>query len=73
MALRITFAATADQPDGPLVATKRQGRGAVHLVGDDLTPICGAPAEGMAVGALRKVYDDDHSDLCTRCQKVSND
>jgi len=69
MALRITFAAQ-DPPDGPLVATKRQGRGAVHLVDGDLTPLCGASPQNMAVGALRKGDDDTHPDLCTRCQRI---
>jgi len=72
MALRITFAAQ-DPPDGPLVATKRQGLSAVHLVDGEHEPLCGAPSQNMAVGALRKGYDDDHSDLCTRCQKIASD
>jgi len=68
MALIICFY-SVDPPDGPLVATAREGIGAVHLVGDD-GPLCGASTEKMAVGALREPVDWEHSDLCTRCQQI---
>jgi hypothetical protein len=68
----ISFAAQSP-PDGPLVVTSREGLGAVHLVGDDLTPTCGADPDGMAVGAVRGGLDREHSDLCQRCIQIQTD
>jgi hypothetical protein len=70
--LHIVLAAQ-EPPDGPLVATSREGLGAVHLVGEGLTPLCGADPDGMAVGAVRGALDRDHSDLCQRCIQIQTD
>jgi hypothetical protein len=77
MSLHISFAAQdpPDQMDASvtLVATSREGLGAVHLVGEGLTPLCGADPDGMAVGAAWGELDREHSDLCKRCIKIQTD
>jgi len=58
-----------DPPNGPMVATKVEGMGQIHLLGEDSEPLCGARLNGMAIGAVRGELDTGHSDLCKRCLK----